>query len=127
MNQSSERSAHDQEAGGWLVDKHPRFLADTTGDGRLDVVGCHDDGVWISLQNEDGTFAEPLYVLDDFGVDQGWSSAAEHPRFLLRTTDDGALDIVGFGPQGVVVARGRGDGTFEPSKLVLNDFGLAQR
>jgi hypothetical protein len=118
---------HDEKAGGWLADKHPRFLADTTGDGRLDIVGCHDDGVWVSLQDEDGTFAEPLYILDDFGVDQGWSSVEEHPRFLVRTTDGGAVDIVGFGPQGVVVARGRGDGTFEPSKLVLNDFGLAQR
>ncbi len=28
---------HGEKAGGWLVDKHPRFLADTTGDGRLDV------------------------------------------------------------------------------------------
>ncbi|MEU9439084.1 FG-GAP-like repeat-containing protein [Streptomyces sp. NPDC048252] len=118
---------HDEKAGGWLADKHPRFLADTTGDGRLDLVGCHDDGVWVSLQDEDGAFAEPLYILDDFGVDQGWSSVEEHPRFLVRTTDGGAVDIVGFGPQGVVVARGRGDGTFEPSKLVLNDFGLAQR
>ncbi|MFD5544341.1 FG-GAP repeat domain-containing protein, partial [Streptomyces sp. NPDC127079] len=34
--------------------------------------------------------------------------------------------IGGCGPPGVVVARGRGDGTFEPSKLVLNDFGDAQ-
>ncbi|MGD3112611.1 FG-GAP-like repeat-containing protein [Streptomyces sp. YGL11-2] len=117
---------HGQEAGGWLVDKHPRFLADTTGDGRLDIVGCHDDGVWVSLQDEDGTFADPLYVLDDFGADQGWSSVEEYPRFLVKTTSDGALDIAGFGPQGVVVSRGRGDGTFEPSKLVLNDFGLAQ-
>ncbi|MEU6486163.1 FG-GAP-like repeat-containing protein [Streptomyces sp. NPDC046887] len=114
------------EAGGWLVGQHPRFLADTTGDGRLDVVGCHDDGVWISLQDEDGTFAEPLYVLDDFGTGQGWASTDEHPRFLIRTTGDGAVDVVGFGPHGVVVARGLGDGTFEPSKLVLNDFGTAQ-
>ncbi|MFF5157886.1 RICIN domain-containing protein [Streptomyces sp. NPDC000348] len=117
---------HDEKAGGWLVDRHPRFLVDTTGDGRADIVGCHDDGVWISLQDEDGTFAEPLYVLDDFGTDQGWSSVEEHPRFLLRTTGGGAVDIVGFGPQGVVVAHGRGDGTFEPAQLVLNDFGLAQ-
>ncbi|MFE7842179.1 FG-GAP-like repeat-containing protein [Streptomyces sp. NPDC057474] len=117
---------HGQQAGGWLADKHPRFLADTTGDGRLDIVGCHDDGVWISLQNEDGTFADPLYILDDFGTDQGWSSVKEHPRFLLATTGDGSVDIVGFGPQGVVAARGRGDGTFEPAKLVLNDFGHAQ-
>ncbi|MFK0297355.1 FG-GAP-like repeat-containing protein [Streptomyces sp. NPDC090442] len=115
-----------KEAGGWLVDKHPRFLVDTTGDGRLDIIGCHDNGVWISLQDEDGTFAEPLYILDDFGVEQGWNSIKEHPRFLLKTTQGGAQDIVGFGPQGVVVARGRGDGTFEPAKLVLNDFGLAQ-
>ncbi|MEV7139606.1 FG-GAP-like repeat-containing protein [Streptomyces tauricus] len=117
---------HGDQAGGWLADKHPRFLADTTGDGRLDIVGCHEDGVWISLQDEDGQFAEPLYVLGDFGTDQGWTSAEEHPRFLLKTTDDGATDLVGFGPHGVVVARGLDDGTFEPSKLVLNDFGAAQ-
>ncbi|MEV7652661.1 FG-GAP-like repeat-containing protein [Streptomyces anulatus] len=117
---------HSEEAGGWLVDKHPRFLADTTGDGRLDIIGCHDDGLWVSLQDEEGGFAEPLYVLDDFGVDQGWSSIREHPRFVVATTGDGVPDIVGFGPQGVTVARGRGDGTFEPSRLVLNDYGRAQ-
>ncbi|MFI0914880.1 RICIN domain-containing protein [Streptomyces abikoensis] len=117
---------HGNQAGAWLADKHPRLLADTTGDGRLDIVGFHDDGVWVSLQDEDGTFPDPLYILDDFGVDQGWSSVEEHPRFLLKTTGDGAVDIVGFGPQGFVVSHGRGDGTFEPSKLVLNDFGFAQ-
>ncbi|GGW13081.1 hypothetical protein GCM10018980_76340 [Streptomyces capoamus] len=117
---------HSEEAGGWLADKHPRFLVDTTGNTRADIVGFHDDGLWVSLQDEDGTFAEPLYLLDDFGVDQGWTTAEEHPRFLLTTTAGGAVDIVGFGPQGVVVARGRGDGTFETAKLVLNDFGLAQ-
>ncbi|MFJ9113615.1 FG-GAP-like repeat-containing protein [Streptomyces sp. NPDC102283] len=117
---------HSEEAGGWLIDKHPRFLADTTGDGRLDIVGCHDDGLWVSLQDEEGVFAEPLYILDDFGVDQGWSSIDEHPRFLIKTTSDGVPDVVGFGPQGVVIARGRGDGTFEPSQLVLNDYGQAQ-
>ncbi|WP_330177534.1 FG-GAP-like repeat-containing protein [Streptomyces sp. NBC_01498] len=118
---------HDEKAGSWRVDKHPRFLADTTGNGRLDLVGCHGDGVWVSLQDEEGQFADPYYVLDDFGVDQGWASVKEHPRFLVGTTDGGTPDMVGFGPQGVVVARGRGDGTFEPAKLVLNDFGTAQR
>ncbi|MEV5427751.1 FG-GAP-like repeat-containing protein [Streptomyces sp. NPDC052701] len=117
---------HGEKAGGWLAGRHPRFLVDTTGDGRVDIVGCHDDGVWVSLQDEDGTFAEPLYVLDDFGTDQGWSSVEDHPRFLSATTSGGTVDVIGFGPQGVVVSRGRGDGTFAPSKLVLNDFGLAQ-
>ncbi|WP_435887136.1 FG-GAP repeat domain-containing protein [Streptomyces griseofuscus] len=117
---------HGEEAGGWLAEKHPRLLADTTGDGRLDIIGFHDDGVWVSLQDNEGHFAEPLYVLDNFGVDQGWSSTEEHPRFLTKTTSEGAADLIGFGPQGVVVARGRGDGTFEPAKLVLNDFGTDQ-
>ncbi|MFJ6099658.1 FG-GAP-like repeat-containing protein [Streptomyces sp. NPDC092359] len=117
---------HGPEAGGWLVGRHPRFLVDTTGDGRLDVVGCHDDGVWVSLQDEEGRFAEPLYVLDDFGRNQGWRSVREHPRFVTGPTAGGPRDLVGFGPEGVVVSRGRGDGTFEPSKLVLNDFGTAQ-
>ncbi|MFC9408850.1 RICIN domain-containing protein [[Kitasatospora] papulosa] len=117
---------HGPQAGGWLVDKHARFLADTTGNGRLDIIGCHDDGLWVSLQDEEGAFAEPLYTLEEFGVDQGWSSVLEHPRFAVRTTGEGPLDIVGFGPHGVVVAHGRGDGTFESPRLVLNDYGQAQ-
>ncbi|MFF2140420.1 RICIN domain-containing protein [Streptomyces sp. NPDC058193] len=117
---------HGKQAGNWLADKHLRLLADTTGDGRLDIVGCHDDGVWVSLQDDEGAFSEPLFVLDDFGVGQGWDSVAEHPRFLVSTISGEPQDIVGFGPQGVVVSRGRGDGTFEPAKLVRNDFGQAQ-
>ncbi|HEX2772228.1 MAG TPA: hypothetical protein VHN18_07320, partial [Micromonosporaceae bacterium] len=33
--------------GGWRVDKHPRFLADITGEGRADVVGFGEAGVWV--------------------------------------------------------------------------------
>ena len=44
------------DAGGWRVDRHPRFLADLTGDGRADIVGFGDDGVWVALSNGDGTF-----------------------------------------------------------------------
>ncbi|WP_033340976.1 FG-GAP-like repeat-containing protein [Catenuloplanes japonicus] len=117
---------HKEKAGAWLADRHPRLLADTTGDGRLDIVGFHDDGVWVALQDEKGTFDEPRYVLAEFGVEQGWTTAVEHPRFVIRTTADGPLDLVGYGPQGVVVARGRGDGTFARPVLALNDFGPAQ-
>jgi hypothetical protein len=34
-------------AGGWRVDRHPRFLADTTADGRADIVGFGYDGVYL--------------------------------------------------------------------------------
>lgn len=43
-------------AGGWRVERHPRFLADTTGDGRADIVGFGDAGVYVSRARADGTF-----------------------------------------------------------------------
>jgi Common central domain of tyrosinase/FG-GAP-like repeat len=35
-------------AGGWRVERHPRFLADLTGDGRADILGFGNAGVWVS-------------------------------------------------------------------------------
>ena len=35
-------------AGGWRVEQHPRFLVDVTGDGRADVVGFGNAGVWMA-------------------------------------------------------------------------------
>ncbi len=52
-------------AGGWRVDKHPRFLADLTGDGRADIVGFGNAGVWVALNNGNGTFQAPQMVVDE--------------------------------------------------------------
>ncbi len=35
-------------AGNWRVDRHPRFLADVDGDGKDDIVGFGEYGVWVS-------------------------------------------------------------------------------
>ena len=35
--------------GGWTSERHPRVVADLTGDGRGDIVGFGDDGVWVAL------------------------------------------------------------------------------
>ena len=34
-------------AGGWRVEKHPRFVFDVPGDSRADILGFGDDGVWF--------------------------------------------------------------------------------
>ncbi len=44
---------------GWQVSANPRLLADITGDGKADIVGFGDDGVWTALSNGDGTFQAP--------------------------------------------------------------------
>ena len=111
------------EAGGWRVERHPRFLADTTGDGRADIVGFGNAGVWVSRNNGDGTFQPPAKVVDNFGYDAGGWRVERHPRFVVDLTGDGRADIVGFGNAGVWVSRNNGDGTFQPPAKVVDNFG----
>jgi hypothetical protein len=112
-------------AGGWRIDRHPRFLADTTGDGRADIVGFGNAGVWVSRAQADGTFTAPQLVVDNFGYNAGGWRVGQHPRFLADTTGDGRVDIVGFGNAGVWVSRAQADGTFTAPQLVVNNFGYS--
>ncbi len=111
---------------GWRVEKHVRLLADVTGNGRADIVAFGDDGVHIAFNNRDGTFsytAQPVVV--NFGYNDGWQ-VDKHPRVLADVTGNGLPDIVAFGDAGVYVAYNNGDGTFQPPKFVLADFGYNQ-
>ena len=93
-------------ARGWRVEQHPRFLADLTGDGRADIVGFGNAGVYVALNKGDGTFRAPQLVVPNFGYGAGGWRVDRHPRFLADLTGDGRADIVGFGNAGVYVATG---------------------
>ena len=71
-------------AGGWRVDQHPRFVADLVGNGRADIVGFGNDGVWVSRNNGDGTFGPPQLVVTNFGFNAGGWRVDQHPRFLAN-------------------------------------------
>ncbi|KAJ7250999.1 hypothetical protein C8J57DRAFT_1520864 [Mycena rebaudengoi] len=66
-------------AGGWRVEKHPRFVASLTADKRGDIVGFGNDGVYIAIYNGNGTFQPIRRVIDNFGYNQGWR-VEKHPR-----------------------------------------------
>jgi hypothetical protein len=110
-------------AGGWRVDQHPRFLADTTGDGKADIVGFGNAGAYVSRAQADGSFDGPTLVVNNFGYTAGGWRVDQHPRFLADTTGDGQADIVGFGNAGVYVSRAQPDGSFDGPTLVVNNFG----
>lgn len=112
-------------AGGWQIDSHPRFLADLTGDGRTDIIGCGDAGVYVSLNNGGGSFGPVNLVLDNFGTEQEWR-VSKHPRFVADLTGDSRGDIIGFGEDGVWTSLNQGNGKFGPAKQVLNNFCVAQ-
>lgn len=83
---------------GWTVDNHPRFLVDTTGDGRPDIVGFGDAGVWVAKNNGDGTFGEATFVLNDFGHQSG-QTAIKH-IFVLMMENRSFDHLLGFAPVG---------------------------
>ncbi|MDI3465271.1 MAG: Phospholipase C [Nitrospira sp.] len=108
---------------GWRVDQHPRFVVDLTGDGKADLVGFGDEGVWSVVSNGDGTFGDRKFLPVTFSVKQGWR-VDQHLRLLADLTGDGKADLVGFGnDDGPWVALSNGDGTFQPARLVHADIG----
>jgi len=112
-------------AGDWRVDQHPRFIGDLTGDGKVDVLGCGGAGVYTSLNQGNGTFGPVTLAVNNFGTAQGWK-VDQHPRFIADLTGDKRADIIGFGEAGVYVSYNNGNGTFQPAKFVLNNFGVQQ-
>ena len=105
----------------WHLDRHPRFVADFTGDGKADLIGFGEDEVWIAIGNGDGTFQDPKPVLSDLVYNTGWR-VDQHPRFVVDLTGDRKADIIGFGDEFVWVALNNGDGTFRKPEPVLGDL-----
>jgi hypothetical protein len=109
---------YSQNAGGWRVEKHLRFVVDITGNKCADIVGFYDDGVWIAFNTGKATFLTPQRVVSSFGYEAGGWRVDKHPRFLADLTGNGLLDIIGFGEDGVYVSFNIGSGKFSEVKKV---------
>ena len=95
------------------------------GNGRGDIVGFGNDGMYVAFSNGDGSFNfTPLPVINDFGFDAGGWRVDKHPRALAKLTSSGRADVVGFGEAGVLVSVNQGAGAFSLFPLfVIPNFG----
>jgi len=96
-----------RKKGKWDVRKHPRMMADVNGDGRADIVGFANDGVYVSLSASTESapaFQAPVLVVPEFGYKAGNWRVDQHPRLMADINHDGRDDIIGFGQDGVYVS-----------------------
>ena len=107
---------------GWRVEKHPRFIADLTGNKAGDIIGFGDEGVYVAISNGDGTFQASKKVIDNFGYNAGGWRVEKHLRFPVDLTGDGCADIIGFGENAVLVSYNDGKGNFGPVQNLLGQF-----
>jgi hypothetical protein len=85
-------------------------MADADGDGKPDIVGFAQSGVYVSINTStlvSSSFAAPKLVPDSsfWGVQTGgWSSQNLYPHLMADVNADGKADIVGFAQSGVYVS-----------------------
>src|SRR5262249_20778752 len=77
------------KTGNWSSqDTYSRFMADADGDGKPDIVGFAQSGVYVSINTStliSSSFAAPKFVPDSsfWGVQTGgWSSQNLYPHFM---------------------------------------------
>ena len=110
---------------GWTVAKHPRFVEDLNGDGKKDLVGYGDAGVYAAIYSGTGTtpaFNQLKLWSNQFGALQnnGFYLNANFIRTLADMNNDQKSDLVVFADTGIQVALSNGNGFDAPTQWVDN-------
>lgn len=90
----------------WNLKRHRRMMADTNGDGKVDIVGFTENKVYVSLSEGD-RFGPKKMCFENFTYSKGWSPE-KYPIAMGDINGDGNDDIIGFKDNRVYVAFSNG-------------------
>ena len=95
----------------WDSEKHIRQVLDVNGDALPDLVGFHDNDVYVSL-NQGNSFSPAVSWITGFGSNS-WDKS-RHIRLLADVNGDLLPDIVGFHDNSVYISLNSGNGFNTP-------------
>jgi hypothetical protein len=90
---------------GWTVSGFVRTVGDVNNDGREDLIGFGQDGVYVALSNG-ASFDSVSRWTNDFDLSHGWT-VSQFVRTVGDVNNDGKADLVGFGLDGVYIGTAK--------------------
>jgi len=109
MNKWSTDFGNSANNGSWTIN-NPRPVGDVNGDGKDDVVGFGNEGVYVALSTGTGFSAMNKWSSDFGNSANNGTWTINNLRMVGDVNGDGKDDVVGFGNTAVYVALSTGSG-----------------